>query len=322
MFAFDDPKKIDANVGRTGIDTFADANLSKPSHTVAVCPAGFPPVRRRAVEHIRRRDITSGTRRQELRYGSAEFLAASEWARRLPDVQARTALASLVRHPALVRDLAAIWRLPTINLRVRKCDADAWWFGHWFGPRRLGRLGRAVLELPSDEARYLAGHSRRILRNKLHHARAAGVTSARVGYHTWAKAAADVLRARGEEPGPNTARHARPAAYYVAWDRPGTPLAFASVALFGQFAVLFLNVSRPDRRPEASWARYQLHTRLALDLGSCGVRHLLTGSALREPEGVQYFQHVLGYQVRNLRVELVLPRSRGTSNSRLLLRRS
>lgn len=307
MFAFNDPKKIEANVGRTGVDTFADASLSKPSHNATVCPAGFPPVRRRAVEHLRRRDITSGTRRQELRYGSAEFLAASEWARRLPDAQARTALASLVRRPAVVRDLAAIWRLPIIDLRVRKYDADAWWFGHWFGPRRLGRLGRAVLELPSDEARYLAGHPRRILRNKLRHARAAGVTSARVGYDTWANAAADVLRARGEEPGPNTARHARPTAYYVAWDGPGTPLAFASVALFGQFAVLFLNVSRPDRRPEASWARYQLHTCLALDLGSYGVRHLLTGSALREPAGVQYFQHVLGYQVRNLRVELVLP---------------
>src|SRR5215471_17675400 len=113
MFAFDDPKKIEANVGRTGVNTLADTNLSKPSHTATVCPAGFPSVRMRPVEHIRRRDITSGTRRRELRYGSAEFLAASEWARGLPDAQARTALASLARHPALVRDLAAIWRLPT-----------------------------------------------------------------------------------------------------------------------------------------------------------------------------------------------------------------
>jgi hypothetical protein len=266
--------------------------------------------------------MTPAVRRRELRYGSGEFLAASDWARRLPDVRARTVLASLARRPAVVRALAAIWRLPTLDLRVRKCDADAWWFGHWFGPRRLGRLCRAVLELPSDEARYLAGHPRRILRNKLRHARAAGVTSGRVGYDTWTKAAADVLRARGEEPGPKPARHARPAAYYVAWDGCGTPLAFASVALFGQFAVLFLNISRSDRRPEASWARYQLHTCLALDLGSCGVRHLLTGSALRESAGIQYFQHVLGYQARNLRVELVLLCARGTRTLGLLLRRS
>jgi len=187
--------------------------------------------------------MTPAFRRQELHYGSREFLAASDWARRLPDyARARALLASLAQHPALVRVLAAIWRLPVIDLRVRKCDADAWWFGHWFGPRRRGRLGRAVLELPGDEARYLAGHPRRILRNKLRHARAAGVTSARVGYDTWAKAAADVLRARGEEPGPDTARHARPVAYYVARDARGAPLAFASVALFGQFAVLFLHL--------------------------------------------------------------------------------
>ncbi len=255
--------------------------------------------------------MTRAVRRQELRYGSGGFLGASDWVRRLPDSGARTVLASLARRPAVVRALAAIWRLPIIDLRVRKCDADAWWFGHWLGSRRLGRLGWAVLELPSDEARYLAGHPRRILRNKLRHARAAGVTSARVGYDTWAKATADVLRARGEEPGADTTRHARPAAYYVAWDGCGTPLAFASVALFGQFAVLFLHVSRPDQRPEASWARYQLHTCLAIDLGSRGVRHLLTRSALREPAGVQYFQHVLGYQVRNLRVELVLRCVRG-----------
>lgn len=265
------------------------------------------PVERAAVP-LRKWHLTLVIRQQELRYGSREFLAASDWARSLPDyARGRVVLASLALHPALVPVLAAIWRLPVIDLQVRKYDADAWWFRHWFSPQRPGRLGRAVLELPGDEARYLAGHPRRILRNKLHHARAAGVTSARVGYDTWLKAAADVLRARGEEPGPDTARHARPVAYYVAWDACSAPLAFSAAALFGRFAVLFLNVSRPDRRPEASWARYQLHTCLALDLGSCGVRHLLTGSALRESAGIQYFQHVLGYQARNLRIELVLP---------------
>jgi hypothetical protein len=252
-------------------------------------------------------DLTHAFRRQELCYGSREFLAASDWTRSLPDhAPTLTVLASLAQHPAMCRVLAAIWRLPVIELRVRKCDADAWWFGHWFGPRRLGRLGRVVLELPGDEAGYLAGYPRRILRNKLRHARTAGVTSTRVSYDTWRKAATDVLRARGEEPGPDTALHARPVAYYVARDDCGVPLAFSSAALFGQFAVLFLNVSCGDRRPETSWARYQLHTCLALDLGSCGVRYLLTGSALREPAGIQYFQHVLGYQVRNLRVQLVL----------------
>ena len=58
------------------------------------------------------------------------------------------------------------------------------------------------------------------------------------------------------------------------------------------------------RHPSASWARYQLHTFLALDLGCSGARHLLAGSALRETAGNQYFQHLLGYRARNLRFEV------------------
>jgi hypothetical protein len=66
-------------------------------------------------------------------------------------------------------------------------------------------------------------------------------------------------------------------------------------------------LSRLDRHPGASWARYQLHTFLALDLGCSGVRHLLVSSALREPAGNQYFQHLLGYRIRNLRFEVIEP---------------
>ena len=83
------------------------------------------------------------------------------------------------------------------------------------------------------------------------------------------------------------------------------PLAFAGVALFGHFAALFALVSRPDRQPDASCARYQLHTFLTLDLDCFGVEHLLTGSALREPVGTQYFQHLLGYRARNHRVKVI-----------------
>jgi hypothetical protein len=63
-------------------------------------------------------------------------------------------------------------------------------------------------------------------------------------------------------------------------------------------------LSRFDRHPSASWARYQLHTFLAFDLGRAGVKHLVVGSALREPPGHQYFQHLLGYRARNLRVKV------------------
>src|SRR6516162_3450604 len=84
--------------------------------------------------------------RRELAYGSREFAAASDWARSLP-LSPLAILGSVARHPAALRFLVGIWRLPVTDLRVRQADADAWWFGDWFGPRRHNRLARAVLDL-------------------------------------------------------------------------------------------------------------------------------------------------------------------------------
>jgi len=252
--------------------------------------------------------IVNGTpiQRRELRHDSREFRAASDWARRLPSSAPASALIlSVARHPPMLRVLAAVWRLPVIDIQVRQADADAWWFGHWFGPRR--RLAWAVLDLPAAKDHYLVGRPKQALRTNLRHARALGVTSYRVTYETWFDAVSTVMRARGEQPGPQQGRPQpeQQAAYYVARDARGEALAFAGAALFGQSAALFVLVSRPDRQPDASWARYQLHTSLALDLGYSGVKHLLAGSALREPAGTQYFQHLLGYRARNLRIKVV-----------------
>jgi hypothetical protein len=247
--------------------------------------------------------------RRELHFGSWEFLAASDLARRLPYTPAVPALiGSVVRNPALIRALVAVWRLPVVDLRLKRADVDAW-PGAPFVPARRGRTARAVLELPTAEERYLTGRAKQALRTNLRHARDLGVTSDRVEtYEEWFEAASVIIddhpdgKAMGRamdkpEPGQHVA-------YYVARDTHKEPLAFAGVALFGQFAVLFVMLSHPDRHPGASWARYQLHTFLALDLGRSGVKHLLAGSALRETAGNQYFQHLLGYRPRNLRVEM------------------
>ena len=74
--------------------------------------------------------------RRELRYNSREFLAASDLARRLRhSAPAPALIGSLARRPALVRDLAAVWRLPVTDLQVREADVDAWWFRDWFHSR-------------------------------------------------------------------------------------------------------------------------------------------------------------------------------------------
>jgi len=267
----------------------------------------------------------AAVQRRELRYGTWEFRAASDLARRLPYSRPIAALmGSVVRDPALIRALVAVWRLPVVDLRVRQADFDAWFEFH-FGPARRGRLAQAVLELPTAEERYLAGRPRQALRTNLRHARDLGVTSNRVPTHeAWFEAASVILRARqdGKAVGremdkPEPGRHV---AYYVARDAHQTPLAFAGVALFGQFAVLFIMLNHLERHPSASWARYQLHTFLALDLGRAGVRYLLVGSALRETVGNQHFQHLLGYRARNLRVEVIGSGATLTSARRLIRR--
>jgi len=254
--------------------------------------------------------------RRELRYGSWEFLAASDLAQRLSHAPGASALVrSVARDPALIRVLLTVWRLPIVGLRVPRADADAW-FGASFGPagRTIfgGRLAQAVLELPTAEEHYLTGRTKQALRTNLRHARNLGVTSDRIPtYEAWFEAASVILHARHD--GPPVAQEmdkperGQQVAYYVARDARETPLAFAGVALFGQFAVLFTMLSHLDQHPGASWARYQLHTCLALDLGRSGVKYLLVGSALRETAGNQYFQHLLGYRACNLHIEVIEP---------------
>jgi hypothetical protein len=257
------------------------------------------------------------SQRRELRYGTPEFAAASDLARRLPEPLRMSALiGSVVRDPALIRVLMAIWLLPVVELRARQTDVDAWSTAY-FGPARRTRLAQAVLKLPTVEKHYLAGRHKQALRTNLRHARDLGVTSARVpGYDAWFEAIAPILHARGDaEPVDWEVHMALPGqqvAYYVASDAAERPLACARVALFGQFAVLFNMLSRHDLHPGRSWARYQLHTFLALDLGRSGVEHLLVGSALRETAGAQYFQHLLGYHARNLRVEVTESNAEGS----------
>ena len=250
--------------------------------------------------------------RRELHYDSWEFRAASELARRLPYSPSLSALiGSVLRDPSLIRAFVAVWRLPVVDLRVPQADANAWSEASPVG-RMIsgGRRAQAVLELPTLEEHFLAGRPKQALRTNLRHARELGVTSDRIPtYEVWFESASVILHGRHD--GPDMARYiekpgpGQRVAYYVARDADETPLAFARVALFGQFAALSTMLSHHDRRPSASWARYQLHTFLALDLGGAGIKYLILGSALRDTAGNQYFQHLLGYRARNLRVKVI-----------------
>ena len=56
---------------------------------------------------------------------------------------------------------------------------------------------------------------------------------------------------------------------------------------------------------DADTARYLLHTHMVHDLATSGASYMLAGPVLRESPGNQYFQHLLGYQVRNLRFKVL-----------------
>ena len=87
--------------------------------------------------------------------------------------------------------------------------------------------------------------------------------------------------------------------YFVATDDTGRPLAFSCSAIFNGCGVLTCMLSVPDH-PAASVSRYLLHTAMRSDLRSRGVRHLIGGTAMGSSPGLQYFQYLLGYEVRNL----------------------
>ena len=90
--------------------------------------------------------------RRELRYGSREFLAASDLARRLPY---SPRISALIGSWCVIRrcfgSSSQSWRLPVIDLRVRRADVDAWREAH-FGPARHGRLAQAVLDCPPSKS--------------------------------------------------------------------------------------------------------------------------------------------------------------------------
>jgi hypothetical protein len=211
----------------------------------------------------------------------------------------------------LFRVLFAVARLPVVEVSVSASQAAAW-FSRDFAPISVpifgGRRAQGVLDLKPDDQAYLSGRARQALRTNMTHACKLGVEVRSVAaYSEWSTAAREVLRSRPDgsqriarlRPPPDT----QDMGYYVAVDGSGRPVAVSVVALFTRCAVLVWSVSAPDH-PAASSSRYLLHTFMRSDLRRRGVRHLIAGSGLRDAPGLHYFQYLLGYEVRNLRIRV------------------
>src|SRR5262249_15115347 len=160
------------------------------------------------------------------------------------------------------------WRLPVT--RVRMPPGAAVWARPYLAAHGPRRLARAVYQLPPDERWYAAGRARRGLAGNLRRACRNGLTTSLVSYPDWQGGGRTILGCRGEtgvgdqgRPGPG-----RQLRYYVTADKAGHSVALACVQVFGNWAGLVLLVSDLARYPEASWARYQLHTFVAVDLAA------------------------------------------------------
>lgn len=247
-------------------------------------------------------------RRQVPVYGTPEFVTLTEMAWRMAHRGRWAATATLLRHPAKIGHLWAVLRLPVADIQASSAELRDWKANRYLpalGTSYGGRRAQAVLELPSSAEEYVAGGHRQALRTNIARSQRSGVTTrVTASYEEWVSAASAVLAQR---------RDGRRVAEALVADGPhgrlrlldasnpgGEPVAVAAVALVGDAALLVTLLSVPGH-PLASDARYLIHSALVADLIALGQRHLVVGSALRQPSGIQYFQHLLGYRPANLR---------------------
>lgn len=255
-------------------------------------------------------EVTSG-----LAYGSAELADLRGFARALSraDRLKATSLA-LVRRPSRARTLLSLRDLPIVKLRLSTAEHDRWRHAQWpAGGESLfdGHWAQAVIQTSVKEHEYLTGRHRQAVRTNIRRARELGITAKRLGgYDEFAVASAPVYRSRSGGDAVLAAMRKPSSSDKFAWYSASTvahevPITVAAVALFGDFAVLAVMVGNQDFA-RIGYARYLVHTFILGDLAAHGIRHLIVGSVLRESNGNQYFQRLLGYRICNVQ-PILLP---------------
>jgi hypothetical protein len=200
-------------------------------------------------------------------YGDPTFTAMVELERRIVELgRARGVLGALARHPAgVLQVVLAVWRLPLVEVTISPWHAARWFspdFPLCGGPIFGGHLAQAVLDLAPDEEAYLAGRRKQALRTNLRHARRLGV-------------------------------RARSIASYDEW-----AIAARDIIRSGPDGEVLITQMQP---PPATQDMDLLHTFMRSTLRCWGARHLI-GGRTGGSAGLQYFQYLLGYEVRNLRI--------------------
>jgi hypothetical protein len=258
-----------------------------------------------------------------LAYGSAELADLRSFARPASGAERLKATSlALARRPSRARTLLSLRELPIVELRLSAVEHDRWLHARWPSGGELlfdGHWAQAVIQTSVKEHEYLAGRHRQAVRTNIRRARELGITATRLGgYDEFAAASAPVYSSRSGGDAVLAAMRKPPPSDEFAWYSASTvtheaPITVASVALFGDFAVLAVMVGNQDYA-RIGYARYLLHTFVLGDLAAHGIRHLIVGSALRESNGNQYFQRLLGYRICNVE-PILLPSAGGRRGS-------
>jgi hypothetical protein len=221
---------------------------------------------------------------------------------------------ALARRPSRARMLLSLRELPIVELRLSVGEHRRWLHARWPAAGESlfdGYWAQAVIQTSVKEHEYLAGRHRQAVRTNIHRARELGISATRLGgYDEFVAASTPVYRSRRGGDAVLAATRQPPSSDEFAWYSASTvahevPITVAAVALFGDFAVLAVMVGNQDYA-HIGYARYLLHTFVLGDLATHGIRHLIVGSVLRESNGNQYFQRLLGYRICNVQ-PILLP---------------
>jgi hypothetical protein len=217
-------------------------------------------------------------------------------------VRARV-LRALLRTAPLLRSLT---RLPREELYLS--DGPAGQRIRARLPRRLVDARRlmaiSTLTLPSTFEEYRRGRSRQAFRTNCSRALEARVTVAREEDAERIREQVLDVYARRDEPYAR-AWHVRAAElhegeFWFAFDAGRRPLAFAEVFVDEKAALLDSMIAA--RRGGSSAARYLLMAELLRSLSQRGVRQLVVSRAFSLTPGLVYFQKLLGFSPKNLKV--------------------
>jgi hypothetical protein len=179
------------------------------------------------------------------------------------------------------------------------------------GQRLPGMRGllpcQAVLPLEATQKLYLTGKSRQALRTNLSRARDLGITCAVVDTEDDKQALVQAMakdqrefHVRDEE----MFRFPHDTTWMEARSGDGEQIAMALFSQSASYGLLIRLFARPDH-PASSQARFALHSAMVEYVRANGGEYLLVegkGPLFLEP-GIQYFQHLNGYRLMNVRLD-------------------